>query len=112
MLRWVIIGYGLLSLIGAAILSFLVHATFWLAVYLAGNGFILVSAMLLERKRYHTPVDRTQGFPGNLPASGSLIQRPSSSWKYSTIPQRVNASIEKYSTKWICSGISRIIRKG
>jgi hypothetical protein len=62
MLRWVIIGYGLLSLIGAAILSFLVHATFWLAVYLAGNGFILVSAMLLERKRYHTPVDRTQGY--------------------------------------------------
>jgi hypothetical protein len=30
MLRWVMIGYGLLSLIGAAILLFLVHATFWL----------------------------------------------------------------------------------
>ena len=62
MLRWVMIGYGLLSLIGAAILLFLVHATFWLVVYLAVNGFTLVSAMLLERKRYHTQVDRTQGY--------------------------------------------------
>ena len=61
MLRWVIIGYGLLYLIGAAVLLFIVHATLWLALYLAVNGFILVSAVLLERKRYHTRVDRTQG---------------------------------------------------
>ncbi|HEV2579727.1 MAG TPA: hypothetical protein VGT44_02650 [Ktedonobacteraceae bacterium] len=61
MLRWVIIGYGLLYLIGAAVLLFLVHATLWLVVYLAVNGFILVSALLLERKRYRTQVDRTQG---------------------------------------------------
>jgi type IV secretory pathway VirB3-like protein len=58
----VIIGYGLLYLIGAAILLFLVHATLWLVVYLAVNGFTLVSAMLLERKRYRTRVDRTQGY--------------------------------------------------
>jgi type IV secretory pathway VirB3-like protein len=62
MLRRVIIGYGLLSLIGAAILLFLVHATLWLVVYLAVNGFTLVSAMLLERTRYRTQVDRTQGY--------------------------------------------------
>lgn len=61
MLRWVIIGYGLLSLIGAAVLLFLAHVTFWLVVYLAVNGIILVSAVLLERKRYRTQVDRTQG---------------------------------------------------
>jgi hypothetical protein len=60
MLRWVIIGYGLLSLIGAAVLLFIVHATLWLVLYLAVNGFILVSAVLLERKRYRTQVDRTQ----------------------------------------------------
>lgn len=61
MLRWVIIGYGLLSLIGAAILLFLVHTTLWLVVYLAVNGITLVSAMLLERQRYRMRVDRTQG---------------------------------------------------
>ncbi len=62
MLRRVIIGYGLLYLIGAAILLFVVHATLWLVVYLAMNGVILVSAMLLERQRYRTQVDRTQGY--------------------------------------------------
>ena len=61
MFRWVIIGYGLLYLIGAAVLLFVVHATLWLVVYLAVNGVILVSAMLLERQRYRTRVDRTQG---------------------------------------------------
>ncbi len=61
MLRWVIIGYGLLYLIGAAVLLFMVHATLWLVLYLAVNGFILVSAVLLERKRYRTRVDRTRG---------------------------------------------------
>lgn len=61
MLRVVIIGYGLLSLIGAAVLLFVVHATLWLVVYLAVNGVILVSASLLERQRYRTRVDRTQG---------------------------------------------------
>jgi hypothetical protein len=61
MLRGVIIGYSLLSLIGAALLLFIVHATLWLVLYLAGNGFILMSAVLFERKRYRTQVDRTQG---------------------------------------------------
>ena len=61
MLRRVIIGYGLLYLIGAAVLLFIVHATLWLVLYLAVNGFILVCAMLLERQRYRTQVDRTQG---------------------------------------------------
>jgi hypothetical protein len=61
MLRRVIIGYGLLSLTGAVVLLFIVHAMLWLAVYLAVNGFFLVSAVLLERKRYRARVDQTQG---------------------------------------------------
>ncbi|HZS77398.1 MAG TPA: hypothetical protein VFA41_12355 [Ktedonobacteraceae bacterium] len=61
MLRWAILGYGLLYIIGAAVLLFIVHATLWLAVYLAVNGIILLSALLFERKRYRTQVDRTQG---------------------------------------------------
>jgi hypothetical protein len=61
MLRRVIIGYGLLYLIGAAALLFIVHATLWLVLYLAVNGIILVSAVLLERKKYRTPVNRAQG---------------------------------------------------
>ncbi|GHO57022.1 hypothetical protein [Ktedonobacter robiniae] len=61
MLRRGIIVYGLLYLIGAAVLLFIVHVTLWLVLYLAVNGFILICAMLLERKRYRTRVDRTQG---------------------------------------------------
>ena len=61
MLRWVIIGYGLLTLIGAAVLLFIVHITLWVVLYLAVNGFILLCAVLFERKRYRTMVDRTQG---------------------------------------------------
>jgi hypothetical protein len=61
MLRGIIMSYGLLSLIGAAVLLFLVHATLWLVVYLAVNGVILVSAVLLERQRYRTRMDRGQG---------------------------------------------------
>lgn len=61
MLRWVIIGYGLLCLIAAAVLLFVVQSTLWLVLDLAVNGVIVVSAMLLERKRYRVRVDRTQG---------------------------------------------------
>lgn len=61
MLRRVIIGYGLLCLVVAAVLLFIVHVTIWLVLYLAVNGAILVSAVLLERRRYRTRVDRTQG---------------------------------------------------
>jgi hypothetical protein len=61
MLRWVIIGYGLLYLVGAAVLLLVVHTSVFLAVYLAVNGLILVSAMFFERQRYRSRVDRTQG---------------------------------------------------
>ena len=61
MLRRVIIVYGLLCLLGAAMLLFVVHATLWLVVYLAVNGLILLCAALLERQRYRARVDRTGG---------------------------------------------------
>jgi len=61
MLRWVIIGYGLLYVVGAAVLLFLVHTNIFLGVYLAVNGLILVSAVVFERRRYHTRADQTQG---------------------------------------------------
>ncbi|HLI70206.1 MAG TPA: hypothetical protein VKV19_10660 [Ktedonobacteraceae bacterium] len=62
MLRGAIIGYGLLSLIGAALLLFLVHAALWLIVYLAVNGLILVGSVLMESKRYRAQVNRVQGY--------------------------------------------------
>lgn len=80
MLRWVIIGYGVLSLIGAAILLFVAHATLGVALYLAVNGLIVVSAVLLERKRYRATVDRTQGHWQSTgerfvdPATGQLME--------------------------------------
>jgi hypothetical protein len=61
MLRWLIAGYGLLYLIGAGLLLFVVHATFWLVLYLAVNGALLVGAVFLERKGYRPRVDRARG---------------------------------------------------
>ncbi|HEU5379143.1 MAG TPA: hypothetical protein VFV38_27285 [Ktedonobacteraceae bacterium] len=60
MLRRIIIGYGLLSVVGAAVLLFLVHVTLWLVVYLAMDGITLVGAVLFERQRYNVRVDRAQ----------------------------------------------------
>lgn len=80
MLRRAIIGYGLLALLGAALLLFFVHAALWLVLYLAVNGVILVSAVLLERKRYRARVDRTRGYwqlTGERfvdPATGRLME--------------------------------------
>lgn len=80
MLRWAILGYGLLCIIGAAVLLFIVHATIWLVVYLAVNGIILVSALLFERERYRRRVDRTRGYwrpTGERfvdPATGQLME--------------------------------------
>lgn len=63
MLRKAIIAYGLLCLLGAVILLFVVHATLSLVFYLAVNGVIMVGAMLFERERerYHARIDSTQG---------------------------------------------------
>lgn len=102
MLRGVIIGYGLLSLIGAAILLFVVHVTLWLVLYLAVNGCILIGAILLERQRYRAPADRTQGNwqpTGERfvdPTSGQLMEvfynRTTGERDYRVVPGQMEAS--------------------
>jgi hypothetical protein len=61
MLRWMLIGYGLLYMVGAAVLLFVIHASVFVGVYLAVNGLIVVSALFVERRRYRSQGDRTQG---------------------------------------------------
>jgi hypothetical protein len=52
MLRWIIIVYALLYLVGAAVLLAVVHAGLWAALYLAVNGVVILGAVLFERRRY------------------------------------------------------------
>ena len=60
MLRWALIAYGVLCLIGAAIL-FAAHVTTALVIYLAINGLLIAGGILFERSGYRTQVNRTQG---------------------------------------------------
>lgn len=60
MLRRVLIAYGVLCLIVAAIL-FAVHATIVLVVYLAVNGLLIVGGILFERRGYRSRTNRTRG---------------------------------------------------
>lgn len=60
MLRRVLIAYGVLCLIVAAIL-FAVHATIVLVVYLAVNGLLIVGGILFERRGYRSRTNRTHG---------------------------------------------------
>ena len=60
MLRWVLIVYGVLCLIGAVILL-AAHVTTALVLYLAINGFLIAGGILFERSGYRSQVNRTQG---------------------------------------------------
>ena len=60
MLRWVLIAYGVLCLIGAVIL-FAAHVTTALVIYLAINGVLIAGGILFERSGYRSQVNRTQG---------------------------------------------------
>ena len=79
MLRRVIIAYGVLCLIGAAILL-VAHVTIALVIYLAINGLIIVGAILFERSNYRSNADRTQGKwqptgeRFNDPTSGQIVE--------------------------------------
>jgi hypothetical protein len=98
MLRKIVVGYGLLCVPGALGLLFLAHATAWLAVYLAVNGVVLVSAVLFEHKRYQRQVDRTRGSwqpTGERfvdPTSGQLMEvlynRATGERDYRAVPAR------------------------
>jgi hypothetical protein len=60
MLRWVLIAYGVLCLIGAVILL-AAHFTIALVLYLAINGLLITGGILFERSGYRSPADRTKG---------------------------------------------------
>ena len=79
MLRRVIIAYGVLCIIGAAILL-VAHVTIALVIYLAINGLIIVGGILFERSSYRSNADRTQGKwqptgeRFNDPTSGQIVE--------------------------------------
>lgn len=60
MLRWLIITYGALCLIGAVIL-FIAHVTLVLVIYVAVNGLLIVGGILFERRGYRPRVSQTDG---------------------------------------------------
>ena len=74
MLRRVIIAYGVLCLIGAAILL-VAHVTIALVIYLAINGLIIVGAILFERSSYRSNANRTNG---NWQPTGERFNDPTS----------------------------------
>lgn len=74
MLRRVLIAYGVLCLIGAAILL-VAHVTIALVIYLAINGLIIVGAILFERSSYRSKAGRTQG---NWQPTGERFNDPTS----------------------------------
>jgi len=59
-LRRVLIAYGVLCLIVAAIL-FATHVTIALVIYLAVNGFLIAGGILFERKGYRPHPNRMLG---------------------------------------------------
>ena len=60
MLRRLIIAYGVLCLIGAAVLL-IAHVTIALVIYLAVNGLLIVGGILFERTGYRPRVSQTGG---------------------------------------------------
>ncbi len=60
MLRWVLIAYGVLCLIGAVILL-AAHVTIALVLYLAINGLLIAGGILFERSGYRSQFNRTRG---------------------------------------------------
>jgi hypothetical protein len=72
MLRWVLIGYGVLCLIVAVILL-VAHVTTALVIYLAINGLVIAGAILFERSSYRSKVNRMRG---NWQATGERFNDP------------------------------------
>jgi hypothetical protein len=72
MLRWALIAYGVLCLIGAVILL-AAHVTTALVLYLAINGVLITGGILFERRGYRAHVKRTQG---NWQSTGERFNDP------------------------------------
>ena len=60
-LRRFLIAYGLLDLVVAGVLLFVVQAPVIVVIYLAVNGVLIAGGILFERRGYHPRVDRTRG---------------------------------------------------
>lgn len=79
MLRRVLIVYGVLCLIVAAIL-FALHITTALVIYLVINGLLITGGILFERSGYRSLVNRTRGIwqptgeRFNDPTTGQVIE--------------------------------------
>jgi hypothetical protein len=58
-LRRFLIACGLLMLVGAGVLLFVVQAPVPLAIYLAVSGMLLAGGILFERRGYHPRIHRT-----------------------------------------------------
>jgi membrane protein implicated in regulation of membrane protease activity len=61
MLRRFLIVVGILDLIVAAVLLFVVQAPLVVVFYLAASGVVIAGAILFERRGYHPNVDRARG---------------------------------------------------
>lgn len=61
MLRRLLIAYGILDLVVAAVLLFVVQAPVIVVIYLAVNGALIAGGILFERRGYHPRVNRAQG---------------------------------------------------
>lgn len=61
MLRRFLIVYGILDLVVAGVLLFVVQAPVIVVIYLAVNGALIAGGILFERRGYHPRVDRMRG---------------------------------------------------
>lgn len=61
MLRRFLIAVGILDLVVAGVLLFVVQAPVILVFYLAASGVVIAGAILFERRGYHPRVERARG---------------------------------------------------
>lgn len=61
MLRRFLIAFGILDLVVAGVLLFVVKVPVIVVIYLAVNGVLIAGGILFERRGYHPKVDRARG---------------------------------------------------
>lgn len=61
MLRRFLVVFGILDLVVAGVLLFVVQAPVTVVIYLAAAGVLIAGGILFERRGYHPRVDRTRG---------------------------------------------------
>ena len=61
MLRRFLVAFGLLDLVVAGVLLFVVQAPLMVVIYLAVSGALIAGGILFERRGYHPHVSQTGG---------------------------------------------------